>query len=182
MSLGAGKQFERRVVVDLRCAVGPLREHATVPVARVLAQTEVRDHDQLGVGLLDRARGELDDPLVIPRAGALLVLAGRQPEQQHGGDAERVRLPGLLHRVGDRQLVDARHRRDRVAPVDPVRDEHRVDEVAGVKARLAHQAPERMSGPEPAQAGLRERHQTSQGIGGRGAEVVVVRTGSVWGW
>ena len=38
---------------------------------------------------LDRAGGELDDALVVPRARALLVLRGRQAEQEHGRDAER---------------------------------------------------------------------------------------------
>ena len=52
-----------------------------------------------GMRVLDRARRELDDALVVPGARALLVLVGRDAEQQHGGDAERVRLAGLLDRV-----------------------------------------------------------------------------------
>ena len=73
------------VVVDH--AVRP--QHAAVAVARVLAQAQVGDHQQVGMGGLDRARGELDHALVVPRARALLVLVGRQAEQQHAGDAER---------------------------------------------------------------------------------------------
>ena len=88
---GAGEQLERRVVVD--DAVGA--QHAAVAVARVLAQAEVGDHQQVGVVGLDRARGELDHALVVPRAGALLVLGRRQAEQQHRGDAERGRLARL---------------------------------------------------------------------------------------
>ena len=142
--------------------VPSVSDHAAVAVARVLAQAQVGDHEQLGMGLLDRARGELDDPLVVPGARALLVLGGREPEQQHGGDPELRRLAGLGDRVGDRQAVDARHRLDRLAPVDAVRDEHRVDEVARLESRLADQAAERAGGAQPAQTGLREGHSLPQ--------------------
>ena len=47
--------------------------------------------------VLDRARGELDDALVVPRARALGVLVGGDAEQQDGRDAERRGLAGLLH-------------------------------------------------------------------------------------
>ena len=133
-------------------------EHAAVAVAGVLAQAQVSDHQQLRVGLLDRPGGQLHDTLVIPRARALLVLGGREPEQQHGGDPERRGLAGLGDGMGDRQPVDAGHRRDRLAAIDAVGDEHRVDEVGRGEARLPHEAAERAAGPEPAQAGLRERH------------------------
>ena len=85
---GAGEQLERRVVVDDAVRA----QHAAVAVARVLAQAQVGDHQQVRVRGLDRARGELDDALVVPRAGALLVLVRRQAEQQHARDA-RARRP-----------------------------------------------------------------------------------------
>jgi hypothetical protein len=34
--------------------------------------------------------------IVVPRAGTLLVLRCRQPEQEHGRDAERGGFPGLV--------------------------------------------------------------------------------------
>ena len=89
-------------------------------------------------------------PSVVPGARALLVLGRGQPEQEHGRDPQRVRLAGLGHRVGDRQMVDAGHRRDRLAAVDAVGDEHRVDEVRRREARLADKATKSVSGPEPA--------------------------------
>ena len=60
------------------------------------------------MGGLDRARGELDHALVVLGARAELVLGGRQAEQQHRRDPERVRDPGLLDRAVDAQVVDAR--------------------------------------------------------------------------
>ena len=121
-----------------------------------------------GMGLLDRPRRQLHDALVVPGARALLVLGGGEPEQQHGGDPELRRLARLGDRVGDREPVDAGHRRDRLAPVDPVGDEHRVDEVRGGQLRLADQAAQRVGGAQPAQAGLREGHR-SEDTGGAGA-------------
>ena len=41
--------------------------------------------------LLDRARRQLDDALVVPGAGALVVLVGGDAEQQHRRDPERAR-------------------------------------------------------------------------------------------
>ena len=82
---GARQQLERRVVVD----VAVVAQDAAVAVVGVLAQAHVGHHEQVGVGLLDRARGELDDALVVPGARALGVLRGRDPEQQHGRDAQR---------------------------------------------------------------------------------------------
>ncbi len=67
-------------------------------------------------------------------------------------------LTGLGDGVGDRQAIDAGHRRDRLAAVDAVGDEHRVDEVGGLEAGLADQAAERVAGAEATQAGLGKRH------------------------
>ena len=50
---------------------------AAVAVVGVLAQADVGDDEQLGVRVLDRARRELDDALVVVGAGALGVLARR---------------------------------------------------------------------------------------------------------
>ena len=85
---GAGEQLERRVVVDR--AVGA--QQAAVAVARVLAEAHVGDDEQVGVRGLDRARGELDDALVVPGARALArPCAAGMPNSRTAGDAERVR-------------------------------------------------------------------------------------------
>ena len=59
---------------------------------------------------------------------------------------------------GDRQPVDARHGRDRRAPVEALLDEERQDEVAGVQPRLAHEVAQHRRGTQAAQARLREGH------------------------
>jgi carbonic anhydrase/acetyltransferase-like protein (isoleucine patch superfamily) len=96
MSLGgAGEQVERLVVVD--CAV--VEHHPTVAVRGVLAQAHVGHDDQIGMGVLQRSGGELDDALVVVGAGAELVLVRRDAEEQDAGHAEPQGLAGLLDRV-----------------------------------------------------------------------------------
>ena len=130
---GAGEQLERRVVVDPTSP--PVAQDPAVAVVGVLAQAHVGDHEQVGVRGLDRARRELDDALVVPGARAHLVLGRREAEEQHGRDPELRRRTGLLDRVVDREVVDARHRGDRRAPFAPRDDEHRRDEVRRRRAR-----------------------------------------------
>ena len=151
---GAREQLDARVVVDR--AVGA--QQAAVAVARVLAQAHVGDDEHVGVGLLDRARGELDDALVVPGARALLVLVRGDAEEQHGGDAQRGGLARLVDGGGDREPVDARHGLDRRATVEPLLDEERQHEVAGVQPRLAHEVAQHRRAAQAAQARLREGH------------------------
>ena len=108
-------------------AVG--RQQPAVAVARVLAETHVADDDEVGIGLLDGARGELDDALVVPRTGALLVLVRGDAEQHEPGDAAVDELARLADRLVDAEAVDARHRVDRLAAVQAGLDEHREQQV-----------------------------------------------------
>ena len=127
-------------------------------VARVLAQAQVGDDEHVGVGILDRARGELDGALVVPGARALLVLVGGDAEEQDGGDAQRVGLARLGDGARDREPVDAGHGADGSAPIEPLLDEEREDEVAGIEPRLAHEVAQHRRGAQAAQARLREGH------------------------
>ena len=135
----------RGVVVD---ALPSSRSDAAVAVVGVLAQAHVGDHEQLGQRLLDRARGQLHDALLVPRARALLVLLARarRTASPRRSRARRPRAPRST-RCGDRQALDARHRRDRLAGAartSGLGHEQRQHELAGAQLGLAH---------EPAQAG-----------------------------
>ena len=93
------------------------------------------------------------DALVVPRARALLVLVRRQAEQQHARDAERRGLAGLLDGAVDREVVDARQRRDRRPPLAARDDEHRVDQVGDRQLGLAHEAAQQAGAAQAPQAG-----------------------------
>ena len=93
---GAGEQLEAAVVVHLA-----VDDHAAVAVRGVLAEADVGHQHELGEAGPQRAQRLLDDPVLLPRAGRLLVLPVRDPEQHHGADAAspRARRP----RAGDRR-------------------------------------------------------------------------------
>ena len=83
---GARDELDARVVVDAAVRV----DEAAVAVVGVLAEADVGHDEQLGMRLLDRARRELDDALVVVGARALGVLAVGDPEEQHGGQARAL--------------------------------------------------------------------------------------------
>ena len=107
----ARDELDARVVVDVAVRV----DQAAVAVVGVLAEADVGHDEQLGMRLLDRARRELDDALVVVGARALGVLAVGDPEEQDGRQAERLRGARLLDGRRDAQAVDARQRGDRLA-------------------------------------------------------------------
>ncbi len=104
----AREQLERRVVVD-RLAV----QHAAVPVARVLAQAEVGDHEQVGVRGVDRADRLLDDAVVVPGAGALLVLGAGMPNSSTAGMPSAATAPASVTAAATGRRETPGHRLDR---------------------------------------------------------------------
>ena len=137
--------------------IAVLAHDAAVAVRHVLAEADVGDHDQRRLGLLERAHRELDDALGVVGAGGGVVLVGRDPEQQHGGDPERRDLLSLLVEVGDREPLDSGHRVDRLAPVASVGDEQRIDEVLDRQLGLTHEAAQGAGLPHPPQSRGGER-------------------------
>src|SRR5262249_18887808 len=98
-----------------------------------------------------------------PRAGALLVLLLRDPEHEHGADAERRELGRLTDDLVNRAL------RDPVQPFDGAHDtlagagENGHDDVVEREPMLAHERAQRLVAPQPAQAGDRKRRHLGKG-------------------
>ncbi len=131
---GFGQQLDRDVVVDLALA-----DEAAVAVRGVLAEADVGDHGQVGVGLLERPHRHLHDALVVVGAGAGLVLGGGDAEEEDGADAGGGDLGGLGDQLGDREALDAGHRVDFLADVLAGDDEQRLDQVRRGEVRLSDQ-------------------------------------------
>ena len=128
----------------------------------VLAEAHVRDHEQVGVRLLDRPCGELDDALVVVGARADVVLLGRDAKDDHCRNAELLRLARLVDGVRDRQPLDARHRLDRRAAVGPELDEQRVHQVRRAEIRLSDQVAQEAGLAQPPHAGGGKGHLAPQ--------------------
>ena len=148
---GAREQLERRVVVD--AAVGAQAGRSGRGSVYSHRQTSVMT-SSVGVRVLDRARGELDDALVVPGARALLVLVGGDAEEQDGRDAERVGLARLLDGARDRRA--GRRRASRRSACGPRGRPRRTAAGRGPpasSARLAHEVAQRTGAAQAAQAG-----------------------------
>ncbi len=130
-------------------------------VRGVLAEADVGDHGQVGVGVLQRPDRHLHDPLVVVGAAADLVLGGGDAEQQQRADPGGGDLAGLLDQVGDREALDARHRLDLLA--DPLAgdDEGGLDQVGRRELGLADHAAQRRRSAAGGACGCRERASTA---------------------
>ena len=144
---GAREQAERAVVVDFA-----IDDHAAVAVGRVLAEADVRHHDQAGVGSLERADRLLDDAVVRVCLAALFVLGGGQTEQQHGRHTELAQLLRLAGQPIEREVVLAGHRWDLFAHVLSMRDEQRIDEVVRPERRFPHKPAQPFAATQAAEA------------------------------
>ena len=88
-----------------------------MPVGRVLAHADIGDHDEIGKLALESADALLDGAILVPRAGALVVLHVRNAEEDHSTDARIRRRFCIAQHLIDRRLGDAGHRRDRHADI-----------------------------------------------------------------
>jgi hypothetical protein len=157
----AREQIKRRIVLDHKI-IPRLCDGAAVAERGVLAHADIRNQDQLlrCRRFVEGAQGLLDDAVVVPRAGALLVLGLGQSEEEQAAEAKAGRFFGFLDCDVDRNIEDAGHGGDRAANAGSRADEERIDQVAGLKRCLANQGAQRLIAPQPAHACFRKRHGT----------------------
>src|SRR4051794_5852525 len=156
---GARDQLERRVVVDL-----PALEDAAVAVRRVLAKTDVGQEEQLREPRPQRSKRLLNDAVVDPRAGALVVLLLGDAEEDHRLNPRPEQVLALANGALDREP------RERGQPV--VRqllgsDEQRLHEVVERQRRLADEVAQGAAAAKAAETRRREAgHLESVRAGG----------------
>src|SRR4029077_8305027 len=100
------EQLEAPVVVGVA-----VDDDAAVAVRRVLAETDVGEEDELREARPERPQRDLDDSVLLPGAGRLLVLDLRDTEQDDGPNA----APRQRLRLAQQPLdVETRHPRQRL--------------------------------------------------------------------
>ena len=153
------QQRDTRIILNLIVIAIP-RHHAAVPMRRVLAQTNIRNHHQRiqRTILLERPQRRLHNPIVSPRTTRLLILLRRQTKQQQPANPQRSASLSLLHRLIDRQIEDPRHRADLFANTLAGTDKQRIDQRSRMQMRLANQRPHRLRPAQPAQTRNRKVH------------------------
>src|SRR4029078_3753274 len=142
-----GEKLEREVVDDLV----PV-DDAAMAVRRVLAKADVGEEDHLRRALGHGAQGLLDDAVLVVGARGRFVLLLRDAKEEDGADAEAHELLRLVSETIDGALRNAGEALERLLHSGARTGEDRVDEVAQVEARLAHELTEGARAPEPAQA------------------------------
>ena len=134
-----------------------------MPVRRVLAETDVREQQELRKPLAQRTQRVLDDAVLLPGAGALVVLRLGDAEQDHRLDARRDELLRLSDETLDG--VPA-HRGQRLVLKRLGRDEVRHDQVREVEARLARERSQRARAAQAPETGGGERAHDRRVRGG----------------
>src|SRR5437763_1654802 len=134
---GAREQLEGRIV-----AHRAVFDYAAVAVARVLAEADVGDDEQVRHRVLHGAYGLLHDAVIGVGLGATRILLRGNTEEQHAGDAHAGGILALLDQLIHGEAVLAGHRRDRLAHAAAVHDEQGVDEVVDRQRRLADELAE----------------------------------------
>ena len=150
---GPGVELDRVVVDDMPASV----EDAAVPVVCVLAEAQVRYHQEIGA-LLQAGDRLLHDS--VPPVGSRSdgVLLRGDPEHQDGSDPALLYAgrdpvePGQGMRGHPRHGVRGSRLGQRLV------EEHREDQLVLVETRLAHQVPDPLILPQPPEAHFRVHH------------------------
>ena len=98
-------------------------------MTRVFVDADIGDHHQSRDMVLHRFNGSLDDPVGIPSGTAALVLAGRNAEQDDGGNTKSLHLAGFLNQQVDGYTALSRHGCDFFAPIAPLDYEYRINKI-----------------------------------------------------
>ena len=118
---GPAEQLQRRVVRHLA-----VLDHAAMAVRRVLAETDVRDQDEIRVTLAQArsARWTIPSDAYAPDPSS--SFSSGIPKRMHGGQPEPEQLLGLAREIVDREAAERRQLLVRLARGP---DEERIDEI-----------------------------------------------------
>jgi len=98
-------------------------------VARVFAEADIADDEDVGVGVLEAAYGLLDDAIGRPGTAALFVLGGREAEEEDCRELQSGQGFGFGGDGIEAETVLPGHGGDGRTTLQTGFDEERVDEV-----------------------------------------------------
>jgi len=126
-------------------------------VTGVGVEGHVGNHAKARLGRLDGAHGALHQAIRVPGFVGTVALAGciDDREQCDRRYPQFNEFLCLFEQQVDADTLDIGHRFDRFAALLAVEYEHRVNEIAGVKAMLTHQAPGKVVTAHAPFAGVR---------------------------
>ena len=117
--------------------------YAAMPMAHVFAKTNIRDRDQLGALLFNRAQRFLNHAVLRVSAARLLIFFVGDSKKQNCLESCVPRGASLIDNFVDGELEDAGHARNRAAFVDLVADEKRENEIVRSQIGFADEIPQR---------------------------------------
>src|SRR5271156_4073018 len=109
-----------------------------MPVAHVFTQANVRQDDQVQLGLSYRFNRTLHSSICVVSLRSKFILVLGQAKKNYGRDPQVRDFAALLDDLIYRLLTDARHGADFGANVFARASEHRIDESARCETRLAN--------------------------------------------
>ncbi len=171
---GRGRQHVQRFIVQHKpfrqMGMRAIVEQAAVAVVGVFAQAHVGDDDEVGHGRFNRPNRLLHNAVVGKVFQADGVFEGRDAEEDDGGDVQGNGRFRFAHRLGYRQLGDARHGGNgRTAVAVP--HKQRVNQIIRREMGFAHHAP---------QAGRRAQPARASGQVYKGSVFVFLDHGQFW--
>src|SRR5579883_2086157 len=119
---------------------------------RILAQAHIGDYHQFRGLLLDRPDCALNDPVLVPRAAAALVLGFRQAEEEHRRNARPGDFGALANDRIDREVIHARHGANLALDAGAGGDKERIDEVVDTKRGLPYHPPQYRRSTQPSRS------------------------------
>src|SRR5450759_2771578 len=108
----------------------------------ILAQADIRNHQQAGHLLLERTHGLLHDAVLVVRTGARAVLGFRNAKENHSGNTKSPDRFALLDQAVDRKLRHSWHAGNGVSHPRPRHHKERHHQIVDAEPRLSHHAAE----------------------------------------
>jgi hypothetical protein len=126
-----------------------------MPVGGVLTKAHVGHDEKVGKRTLHAAHRSLDDAVLDPSTGTVLIFFVRNSEEENSTEAQLVSLTRVFHGLVNRSAKHSRHGSDLGTYAAPLLNEEGKEELPRDETRLANQGAKPLTSPEAAAAKAR---------------------------